>query len=374
MKLVLIGIQGSGKSTQGNLLSRQLGIPYLSTGHIFREISKEKSTLGRYVKETINAGSLIPDEKTLPIVEEYLKKPEYRNGYIIDGFPRTDYQVEHFANHVDKAIYIKLPDQDALWRIAYRNESDRADESLPAIKKRIELFHKVTSPVVSHYEKAGKLVEVDGTQDIEHVNESILNGLGKELVANHVREWKQKQDIIVGIVGLPGAGKTEATEFFKSKEVPTVHFGQVTEEVKKRGLEHIESNTQSIRDELREKYGMEALAKLNKDAITNALDQKKIVVLENMHSFEEYEYLKEVFPHAKVVIIGLFAQKQTRYTRVKNRVDRNKLYGEERDINELIKTNLGPTFGFADYMVINDGTKQDLYNQLEAIYREIYFS
>ena len=74
MKLVLIGIQGSGKSTQGNLLSKQLGIPYLSTGHIFRQIAKEKTALGRYIKETINAGLLVPDEKTIEIVNNYLNK------------------------------------------------------------------------------------------------------------------------------------------------------------------------------------------------------------------------------------------------------------------------------------------------------------
>ncbi|MBI3620494.1 nucleoside monophosphate kinase, partial [Candidatus Roizmanbacteria bacterium] len=77
MKIILIGIQGAGKSTQGNLLSQQLQFPYLSTGHIFRELAKEKTTLGRYIKETLNAGFLIPDEKTIEIVESYLRRPEY---------------------------------------------------------------------------------------------------------------------------------------------------------------------------------------------------------------------------------------------------------------------------------------------------------
>ena len=89
MKLIIIGIQGAGKSTQGNLLKKKLGVPYLSTGHIFRELAKERSQLGRYIKETMNAGYLIPDEKTLEIVSEYISRPEYQKGYILDGYPQT---------------------------------------------------------------------------------------------------------------------------------------------------------------------------------------------------------------------------------------------------------------------------------------------
>lgn len=374
MKLVLIGIQGAGKSTQGNLLSSQLGIPYLSTGHIFREIAKEKSDTGRYIKETINAGSLIPDDKTLQIVTNYLNKPEYKKGFIIDGFPRTIAQAEHFNSQVDKVVYINLPDQDALWRIAHRDESGRADETLPAIKKRIDLFHTHTAPVVKYFEKEGKLIEVDGTQTVEGVNEAVLNGLGKEIVHNHVQEWKQKQDIVIGMVSLPGAGKSEAVNYFKSRGIPTVYFGQVPEEVKKRGLPSTEESEKAIRTELRQKFGMEALVKLNEEAIESALTEKKIVVLENMRSFQEYTYLKERFTNTKVVIVAIFASKATRYSRVKQRAERSQVSGEGRDISELIEANVGPTFGFADYMVINEGTKQDLYTQLESIYREIYFS
>src|SRR3989344_1020998 len=122
MKIILIGIQGAGKSTQGNLLSEKLKAPYLSTGHIFRDLAKEHSPLGRYIKEIMNAGYLIPDKKTLEIVSEYLKRPEYEKGYILDGFPRTIVQAKSFKNGIDKVIYLKVSDKEALWRLSRSEE------------------------------------------------------------------------------------------------------------------------------------------------------------------------------------------------------------------------------------------------------------
>ncbi|MBI5151735.1 MAG: nucleoside monophosphate kinase [Candidatus Pacebacteria bacterium] len=177
MKLVLIGIQGAGKSTQGNLLSKKLDIQYLSSGHIFREMAKEKTPLGRYIKETMNAGALISNEKTLEIIEEYLARPEYQKGYILDGFPRTVPQAEAFKNGLERVIYLKVSDKEALWRISGR-VSDREDETLLAIRKRIELFHEFTEPVIEHYRSKGILEEVDGERDIQVIFNDILERLG----------------------------------------------------------------------------------------------------------------------------------------------------------------------------------------------------
>lgn len=180
MKLILMGIQGSGKSTQGSLLSKKLNIPYLSTGHIFREMAKEKSKVGRYIKETMNAGYLIPDEKTVEIVNEYLKKPEYEKGYILDGFPRTLSQAKSFNENVDRVIYLQVSDKEALWRLSYRNDSAREDETLMALRKRIELFHKLTEPVLDFYRQKGVLLEVNGEKAVEEIYKEILENLGVE--------------------------------------------------------------------------------------------------------------------------------------------------------------------------------------------------
>ena len=175
MKIVLIGIQGSGKSTQGNLLSKKLNIPYLSTGHIFRELAKEKTAVGRYIKEVMNAGYLIPDDKTLEIVNEYLSRKEYKNGYILDGFPRTVGQVEKFKNGVDAVVYLEVSDKEALWRLAGRNDTDREDETLRAILKRIESFHKFTKPVLDYYRKKKMLISINGEQNVDEIHKEIMH-------------------------------------------------------------------------------------------------------------------------------------------------------------------------------------------------------
>lgn len=179
MKFILIGIQGAGKSTQGNLLRDTLGIPYLSTGHIFRVLAQEKTPLGRYIKETMNAGYLIPDDKTLEIVESYLQRPEYEKGYVMDGFPRTVAQAEKFHNGIDKVIYLKVSDREALWRLAYRDSEGREDETLPAIKKRIELFHQLTEPVIGYYREKGQLMEIDGEKGIDEIHKEIMDNISK---------------------------------------------------------------------------------------------------------------------------------------------------------------------------------------------------
>ncbi len=176
MKIVLVGIQGAGKSTQGNLLSEKLKVPYLSSGHIFRQMAQEKTPTGRWLKETINAGALVPDDMTLKVVLEYLQKPEYKDGYILDGFPRTAAQADVFNGGVDKVIFLDVSDKEALWRISGRHDN-REDETLTAIRKRIEMFHEWTMPVLGYYEAQKKLIRVDGEQEVVKVFADICKKL-----------------------------------------------------------------------------------------------------------------------------------------------------------------------------------------------------
>ncbi|MEK7559091.1 MAG: nucleoside monophosphate kinase [Patescibacteria group bacterium] len=177
MKIVLIGIQGAGKSTQGNLLSDKLGLPYLSTGHIFRQIAKEKTELGRKVKLIMTAGLLQPDDLTVQVVGNYLGRPEYKKGYIIDGFPRTVEQVEKFENGVDKVVHINIPEEEALVRLAGQNDGTRPDDSVEAIRQRIDSFYKFTKPVLDYYREKGLLIEINGEKSIDEIHRDILKSL-----------------------------------------------------------------------------------------------------------------------------------------------------------------------------------------------------
>lgn len=373
MKIVLLGIQGAGKSTQGNLLSTQLGLPYLSTGHIFREIAKEKTPLGRFVKETINSGHLVPDEKTIAIVEEYLEKDEYAHGYILDGFPRTLRQAEHFKG-VDKVIHFELSDREALWRIAARTE-ERDDNTLEAIKKRIEIFHTVTEKVVDYYKAKGKLYSIDAGKSIEEVNAEILKHLGKQFKGKEIKTWLPSTNTLIALVGLPGSGKSEAAEYLKNKGLAEVSFSAYGNQwIDEHGWKHTEKDHKKMRLFLRKKYGQAAFAILNKPLILNAFAKNKFVIVTGMRSWEEYEYLKKELEDVRIVIIALWADKKTRWKRIKERKTRSTLGGEERDLNELLGLNMGPTIAWADYMIINSGTREKLQEDIEEVYRKIYYS
>ena len=177
MNILLYGIQGSGKSTQGKLLSHHMHLPYLSTGHIFREMSHEQSRQGRYIKETLASGLLIPDDLVIPIVEEYLGRQEYRHGWILDGFPRTLVQAKQFNMSIDVAFYLIVSDKEALWRLSFRKDEKgeiREDETVMALRKRIDLFHKVTEPVLDFYRKKDLLVEIAGERKVEDIIEDIM--------------------------------------------------------------------------------------------------------------------------------------------------------------------------------------------------------
>jgi adenylate kinase len=356
MKLILLGIQGSGKSTQGNLLRKTLGLPYLSTGHIFRKLAKEHSPEGRYIKELMNAGFLIPDNQVLQIVSKYLRRPEYKKGYILDGFPRTVKQAESFENGIDRVIHLRVSDREALWRLAYRlNDDNREDDTLQAIKKRIESYHKFTDPVLDYYRKKHMLIEIDGEQSIDTIHKEMLDGLKDIRNGTNGFSLPKPKKTLIAFVGMPGAGKSVAAQHLEKRGVPFVRFGDLTDEtVKKKGLPLTPDNERKVREELREEFGMAAYAVKALPKINEMLKKHAVVGIDGLRSWEEYLLLKQ--DYEGLLLVTIYAEPKIRYDRLAHRKVRPVPFHKsvDRDKAELSQLNMGNAMAMADYTLQNN--------------------
>ncbi|MEX0769501.1 MAG: adenylate kinase [Balneolaceae bacterium] len=185
MNIILFGPPGAGKGTQAGLIQDYYKIPHLSTGDIFREAIKNETPLGKKVKDILDAGELVPDKTVTNLVAEEIKKDAYRNGYILDGFPRTVRQAELFdrilkenEDNIDAFIFLKVPEQELIKRILSRGEG-RTDDTEEGVKKRLEVYRGETEPVKDYYNKAGLFYEVEGTGSIEEIFKRIQAVLDK---------------------------------------------------------------------------------------------------------------------------------------------------------------------------------------------------
>jgi len=208
MKIIIFGPQGSGKGTQAELIARRHGLPYISTGDIFRYHLKNQTSLGNKVVEYINNGNLVPDELTNEIVQDRINQPDCESGYVLDGYPRNKAQQEFLADitAVDHAIVIELDDEEAVKRLAgrlackcglsYHTEFNppttkdkcdkcagglfkREDDKPEAIKQRLAIYHDETEAIFDFYDKQGKIFKVDGNQGIEDVYQEIDKFISK---------------------------------------------------------------------------------------------------------------------------------------------------------------------------------------------------
>jgi adenylate kinase len=205
MNILLIGPQGSGKSSQAKLLAERLGVPYLSTGEIFRQMAKEKTALGRKIRTLLQKGILVDDEPTIKIVKEYFKKSEFKHGFVAEGFPRNLYQAKRLKKFFDKVFYLSISREEIMRRLMARRVCQRCkanfnilthppqkegicdkcgskliqreDDKEEAIKKRLEIYFRQTQPVLDFFRHQGILEEVDGERPIEAILEDLLSRL-----------------------------------------------------------------------------------------------------------------------------------------------------------------------------------------------------
>ena len=214
INLILLGLPGAGKGTQAKKIADSYHIPPISTGDIFRANIKEGTELGKKAKEYMDQGLLVPDELVVNLVVDRVQKEDCANGYVLDGFPRTIPQAEcldealtKLNTKIDYAINVEVPDENIINRMSGRRACvscgatyhivnvpskvegicDRCgkelilrdDDKPETVKKRLDVYHEQTQPLIDYYTKQGCLVEVDGTQAMEDVFASIVKILGE---------------------------------------------------------------------------------------------------------------------------------------------------------------------------------------------------
>jgi|SRR3990167_4270752 len=174
MKILITGPQGSGKTTHAKLISEDLKIPVIDAGNMLRELAKKNTSDGIKVQESMKTGTLAPDEIVGRMVKDRVSQDDCRNGYVMDGYPRSLPQIKVFEPGYTHVYYLDISDQEATQRLLRRG---RADDNPELIAKRLSLYHQNTEPVLAYFEKLGILTKVDGSGSIEEVNAKIKNSL-----------------------------------------------------------------------------------------------------------------------------------------------------------------------------------------------------
>jgi adenylate kinase len=210
LQAVIFGPQGSGKGTQGSLLSERLNIPLIGAGDLFRaEMSDKKSTLGQLVDQYVNQGLLVPDELVNAVMARHLKRMDLTHGFILDGYPRNVEQATSLDRilQINLAIHIKIEDADVIKRLNGRwqcpecksvyHETEappakkgvcslcgeklfrREDDKEEVIKQRLKAYHYMTAPLANFYRQRGVLLAINGAQPIHYVFEDIVKKISK---------------------------------------------------------------------------------------------------------------------------------------------------------------------------------------------------
>ena len=186
MRLILLGAPGAGKGTQAEILSRELGIPTISTGNILRAAIREGTAVGLKAKALIDAGKLVDDDTIMGIVSERLAKDDCANGYILDGVPRTIPQAEAMEKSGRRTcrncsqtfhVVFNPPKEEGVCDCCGGELAIRKDDAPETVKARLDTFHRETEPLKAFYAARGKLVCVDNQPSIEETTAAIRSAL-----------------------------------------------------------------------------------------------------------------------------------------------------------------------------------------------------
>ena len=208
MKIIMLGAPGAGKGSQASRIAMEYQLPHISTGDIFRANLKEETELGKRAKSFMDKGELVPDDITIAMLLDRIHKEDCKNGYILDGFPRTIPQAEALKEalakkdeKIDLALDVEASDELIIKRMAGRRTCpacgaiyhivtlppktegicdrcgadliQRKDDNEETVKNRLKIYHEVTEPLISYYKKEGILEEIDGAEELDKVFEKV---------------------------------------------------------------------------------------------------------------------------------------------------------------------------------------------------------
>lgn len=188
MRIVMVGPPGAGKGTQATQIKKKYGIVHLSTGEILRDEIQAETALGIQARAFMDHGHLVPDKILLEMMEHRLAQADCANGYLLDGFPRTNHQaigfekiLAHLGHKLDAVISLHADEKELMQRLILRGKvSGRKDDTLSVIKKRQKIYWKQTAPLLDYYQQRNLLKEVDGIGEIPEVTHRILEALNNE--------------------------------------------------------------------------------------------------------------------------------------------------------------------------------------------------
>ncbi|PWT26102.1 MULTISPECIES: adenylate kinase [Butyrivibrio] len=213
MKIIMLGAPGAGKGTQAQMICDKYNIPHISTGDLFRSNIKNGTELGKKAKEYMDKGQLVPDELTVELLLDRVAKEDCKDGYVLDGFPRTipqadvlDKELTKLSDKIDFAINVEVPDENIVRRMSGRRAClkcgatyhiehippkqegicdrcgselvQRDDDKPETVQNRLSVYHEQTQPLITYYNGKNILKTVDGTKDMNDVFEDIVKILG----------------------------------------------------------------------------------------------------------------------------------------------------------------------------------------------------
>lgn len=174
MRILLIGPQGSGKSTQADLISKTLNLPKITLGDIFRQITTQVTEEGKRIKQILDSGQLVDDQTAADLISKRLNEEDVKAGFVMDGYPRTVEQANIYDPNFDKAIYLNVPREEVVNRLIQRG---RTDDTLELINRRLDSYYQQTEPLLNYYKQKGILIEVDGKGEISQIQQKIRDAV-----------------------------------------------------------------------------------------------------------------------------------------------------------------------------------------------------